>query len=273
MGHRGFPRGQGHLGLDTGRLRTMDGHAFVLHLTRATARRENAHTLLAACGLEGEIWSAVDGAAMSSTDLAATVGADLFAPTYPFSLRAGEIGCFLSHRQIWAEIVRRDLDYGLVFEDDVALDAETFDPALRLAITHIEAIGYIQLQNRMPHQRGHLIDTHANSVLSVPTVTPLRASAQLISQESARHLLQMSDVFDRPVDTFVQCHWHTQLRPGVLYPAGIRTISDQLEGSTIQSHPKTLQQRLFREIARGLYRRRVIRFSKRSTAPRKGGSP
>ncbi|WP_093036403.1 glycosyltransferase family 25 protein [Roseovarius azorensis] len=244
----------------------MDGHAFVLHLARATARRDNAHALLAACGLAGEIWSAVDGAAMSSTDLAVTVGADLFAPAYPFSLRAGEIGCFLSHRQIWAEIVRRNLDYGLILEDDVALDTEIFGHALSLAVTHIAALGYIQLQNRMPHQRGNLIDTRAGSMLSIPVVTPLRASTQLVSQKAARHLLHLSDVFDRPVDTFVQSHWHTRLRPGVIYPAGVRTISDQLEGSTIQGRPRTLRQRLFREVARSFYRRRVMKFSKRSAA-------
>ena len=64
----------------------MEVHAFVLHLVRASARRENAQALLADAreigGMKGEIWPAVDGGAMSSTDLSASVGAALFDPAY-----------------------------------------------------------------------------------------------------------------------------------------------------------------------------------------------
>lgn len=64
----------------------MEVHAFVLHLVRASARRENAQALLADTreigDMKGEIWPAVDGGAMSSTDLSASVGAALFDPAY-----------------------------------------------------------------------------------------------------------------------------------------------------------------------------------------------
>ena len=57
----------------------------------------------------------------------------LFDPPYPFQLRIGEIGCFLSHRQIWAEIVRRGLPAAFIIEDDAGLDPARFDTAMRLA--------------------------------------------------------------------------------------------------------------------------------------------
>ena len=76
----------------------MQAHAFVLHLTRARKRRDNAHALKENCGLPGELWAAVDGTALDAADLAAETGARLFEPAYPFPLKPGEIGCFLSHR-------------------------------------------------------------------------------------------------------------------------------------------------------------------------------
>lgn len=249
----------------------MAGHAFVLHLLRATARRENAHALLARCGTEGEIWPAVDGRAMTSADLDACANDTLFTPAYPFGLKTGEIGCFLSHRRIWAEIVRRDLDYGLIFEDDVAIDPGPYAKAVRLAVRHAPTFHYIQLQNRPPERTGPVADQDGDSTLRVPVVSSLRASAQLVTRTAAAHLLALSEIFDRPVDTFVQSHWQTGLRPAAIYPAGIATISDQLDGSTIQSGKKTLGQRLYREVARGLYRARVRRCSAQSTAPRNGG--
>src|SRR6056297_1011683 len=210
------------------------GRAFVLHLTRAAARRDNARTVLASCGMEGEIWPAVDGSALSSTDLAACVGAQLFAPAYPFGLSAGEIGCFLSHRQIWAEIVRRDLDFGLILEDDVAITPDPYERALHLAHANIDTLGLIQFQTRPHAGPATLVDTIGSSVLCVPQQTGLRSTAQIVSWDAADHLLRLTESFDRPVDTFVQSHWHTGLRPAAIQPSGISDIADRLDGSTIQ---------------------------------------
>ncbi len=251
----------------------MQSGAFVLHLARAEKRRENALQLRDSCGLAGEVWPAIDGARLTSSERAAVVRAQLFDPPYPFALKTGEIGCFLGHRQIWAEIVRRGLDHALVFEDDVTLDVSVFDQALDLAAQHIATYGYIQLQNRPAKDPGALIDRAGSCTMTLPVVTPLRASAQMISGAAARRLLDMSQRFDRPVDTFVQSHWHTGLRPAVIYPAGVRTISDQLDGSTIQMGRKSRWEKLRREIARFRYRRAVQQFSHGSSAPDHKAAP
>lgn len=247
--------------------------AFVLHLRRAEKRRANANKLIESCGLEAEIWPAVDGSKLPSSDVGRVVRPHLFDPLYPFELKIGEVGCFLSHRQIWAEIVRRDLDYGLVFEDDVSLDTEVFAVALDLAVRYVGDLGYVQLQNRPTTGAVQLIDRQASCTLTVPLVTPLRASAQVISRDAARQLVDRSERFDRPVDTYVQSHWATGIRPGVVFPSGVSTISDQLDGSTIQTGQKTAIQKFGREISRFRYRRAVKRFSARSTAPVPASTP
>lgn len=249
----------------------MSGHAFVLHLVRATARRENAQSLLASCGMEGEVWAAVDGRAMSSSDLSACVGARIFAPTYPFALKTGEIGCFLSHRQIWAEILRRDLDYALIIEDDAEIAPEVFSAALKLARDHVAQLGYIQLQTRPPQGPANLIDINGAATLVVPRVGGLRTTAQMLSRAAAERLLRLSEAFDRPVDTFVQSHWHTGLRPATIHPSGITDIAHRLDGSTIQGDSRTPLQKLGREWARMRYRLAVSRASQQSAAPPKGG--
>ncbi|WP_297768012.1 glycosyltransferase family 25 protein [uncultured Roseovarius sp.] len=250
----------------------MGGRAFVLHLLRASARRENARSILETCGLDGEIWPAVDGAGLSSTELASCVGAGLLAPDYPFALKTGEIGCFLSHRQIWAEIVRRKLDYGLILEDDATLDPVFFALARDLARSNIAHLGYIQFQTRPNKGPARLIDMNGACVLSLPRVGGLRTTAQMVSQNAAAHLLRLTESFDRPVDTFVQSHWHTGLRPATILPSGVRDIAEHLDGSTIQgSSRKTPLARLAREWARLGFRRGVARASRHSAAPEEGG--
>ena len=245
--------------------------AFILHLRRATARRDNALALLDNCGLAGEIWPAVDGAAMSSTDLEGGIGAYLFEPDYPFTLKAGEVGCFLSHRQIWAEMQVREADAALIIEDDATLDPALFATALTLATEHIDRLGYIQFQTRHHKGRSTLVDKAGEAALVVPELGGLRTTAQMVSKRAAAHLLALSEVMDRPVDTFVQSHWHTGLRPAALFPSGVQDIADQLDGSTIQGGRKSFISKIGREIARGRYRSAVARLSRRSTAPEAGG--
>lgn len=253
----------------------MQVHVFVLHLVRASARRDNAQALLQDAkdlgGMKGEIWPAVDGSAMSSTDLSASVGADLFEPSYPFPLKAGEIGCTLSHRQIWAEMQMREADAALILEDDAEIDPDHFHAAVILAQTHIRELGYIQFQTRAPKGPSHLVDTAGDCRLVVPELGALRTTGQMVSRDAAAHLLALSDPFDRPVDTLVQSHWHTGLRPAMIYPSGIEDIGDELDGSTIQGSTKTWTEKLTREIARTRYRAAVSRLSRHSAAPVEGG--
>lgn len=248
----------------------MQVHAFVLHLTRATDRRANAHGLLHTLGPACEIWPAVDGGALSSDDLATSVGSLLFEPTYPFALKPGEIGCFLSHRQIWADLQMRDADAALIVEDDAGIDPDIFHEAAILAQTHIRELGYIQFQTRPATGSTTLVDSAGPSRLIVPQMAGLRTTAQLVSKEAAAHLLKLSDPIDRPVDTFVQSHWHTGLRPAMIYPSGVSDDAGE-GGSTIQAGKKPIWEKLIREVSRARYRKAVTRLSRQSAAPVQGG--
>ncbi len=247
--------------------------AYILHLNRASARRENAQQLLQSCGVTGGLWPAVDGSNMSSTDLSDVVGAQLFDPEYPFPLKTGEIGCFLSHRQIWAEMQNREEDAALIIEDDAALDPDVFPLAVDLALSNIDTLGYIQLQTRLANGAAALVDTNGPCQLTLPRLGGLRTTAQMVSRDAAAHLLQLTEIIDRPVDTFVQSHWHTLLRPGRIFPSGVRDIGDALDGSTIQGGKKSVLEKMGREFARSRYRRAVTRLSASSAAPIDGGMP
>lgn len=246
--------------------------AFVLHLLRAEKRRANAHELQYKCGLDAEIWPAVDGSKLPSSDLAEIVRDNVFDPPYPFGLKTGEIGCFLSHRQMWAEIVRRGIPAAFIIEDDAGIDPVKFASAMEMAKERIQQLGYIQFQTRAPRDPKYLVDSAGGCALTIPHEGGLRTTAQVVSLEAAQHLLDASKTIDRPVDTFVQSHWHTGLRPAAIYPSGVLEIAHTLDGTTIQGgQKKTLMEKLRRELARGRYRKAVKRLSRHSEAPCKGG--
>ncbi len=230
----------------------------VIHLPRATARRPVAEALRDACGVPCDLLQASDGAALSAEVLAGAYRPNLLRPRYPFALRPAEIGCFLSHRAAWQRLVDSDAEALALFEDDMVLDPAAFAPALALAQRHVATMGYVQFQTRPV--AGETVDQEAAARLFRPAVTPLRASGQLIHRDCARHLLELTAPFDRPIDTFVQMHWHSGIQPGAIYPAGLRDVAASAGGSTI-SQRKSLTDRLAREWKRGRYRAAVRRLS------------
>jgi glycosyl transferase family 25 len=239
---------------------------FVIHLARATARRENAEALLAGCGMDGEIWPAVDGAAMAEASVkgssvtgfsrraiplrsnpASWAVSSVIAPSGRRSSSAVSTGrwCWKMTRRLTPTCIRRPC-------------------GLRRRMS--ANLGYIQLQNRPPAPFHH-IATDGACVLGQATLTPLRTTAQAVSRAAAERLLSLSDRIDRPVDSFLQSHWHTGLRLGTIYPSGISSVDAALAGSTIQGGTRSLSQTLSREWRRFRYRGQVARAARDSGAP------
>ncbi|XP_062337403.1 procollagen galactosyltransferase 2 [Osmerus eperlanus] len=114
------PKKLGKLGFD---------QIFLINLKRRLDRRERMLSTLAVLGIDATLTEAVDGKALNSSQLQA-MGIDML-PGYqdPYSgrvLTRGEIGCFLSHYNIWTQVVEQGLLRVLVLEDDVR-----FEPRFR----------------------------------------------------------------------------------------------------------------------------------------------
>lgn len=243
----------------------MTGKAFIIHLRRATARQLHVDRLVAACPVPAEIVDAVDGSLLSAGEQADVYVPNLHRPSYPFELRPAEIGCFLSHRLCWQKIVDEDLPFALVFEDDALLNTEIATEALQLAETHIAQNGYIQLPVRPTGDTTPVVAQSGRARLLRPRIVPLRLSGQMISRSAAQQLLRLTNVFDRPVDTFLQMFWLTGIRPLAVEPSGLSDCTQEAGGSTISRH-KPLGERVTRELKRFRYRQAVARMSARADA-------
>lgn len=238
----------------------MNAKGFIIHLKRATARRPHVERLQTACPAPAEIVDAVDGNELSAGELATVYTPNLHQPAYPFPLRPAEIGCFLSHRRCWQKIVDENLPHALVFEDDASLDMHIAANALRMAESRIQDFGYIQLPVRPISSDSKIVAKQDGTQILRPVVIPLRLSGQVISQSAARDLLRLTTVFDRPVDTFLQMHWLTGVRPLAVEPSGLSDCTQDAGGSTI-SRNKGVGERVVREVKRYWYRSRIKSYS------------
>lgn len=241
----------------------MTGKAFIIHLRRATARQPHVEKLAAAYPGPVEVVDAVDGSLLPDEAQADVYVRNLHRPPYPFELRPAEIGCFLSHRLCWQKIVNQNLPFALVFEDDASLETDIATEALLLAETHIAQSGYIQLPVRPMGDTTPVVAQGGGARLLRPGVVPLRLSGQMISRSAAQALLRLTNVFDRPVDTFLQMFWLTDIRPLTVEPSGLSDCTQEAGGSTI-SRRKPLGERLVRELKRFRYRQAIAMMSARA---------
>lgn len=228
--------------------------AFVIHLKRATNRYAQVQALVNKLAIKTEIVQAIDGEHTAHHDLQKHYSRRLFKPHYPFLLNTGEIACFLSHRSVWKLIVDRDLDGAFIFEDDAGIDGD-FARAMDVVMGIAEQGNYIRFPVRMK-EVGEILHTNGHINVLRPNVIGLKTMAQFVSRQSAIQLLQMTEQFDRPVDTFLQMRWVHQLHVLTVSPSGVLEGLQEQSASTIQ-RKKSLGQKLIREILRPVYRGQV----------------
>ncbi|WP_298428396.1 glycosyltransferase family 25 protein [Rhodoblastus sp.] len=234
-----------------------DPKAFIIHLERSVQRRPQVERLRAALPCASEMLDATDGARMAQDEIDRIYVRRLHRPVYPFALNRGEVGVFLSHRAAWRRILAEGLDYALIFEDDAEIDAEAFARTCALARQSREHWTYALAPSEKTPVRGQVLTRAEGVALIRPDSPPLRAIAQFVSAPAARRLLEVTESFDRPVDTFLQMSWVTGVELLAFQPSGVRDASGSLGGSTIQAKRKPLAQKLARETLRPVYRAQV----------------
>uniref|UniRef100_A0A1A8M979 procollagen galactosyltransferase n=1 Tax=Nothobranchius pienaari TaxID=704102 RepID=A0A1A8M979_9TELE len=98
---------------------------FMINLVRRADRRERMLRSLYEQELSCKVIAAVDGKALNTSHIE-TLGIKMLPgykdPYHGRPLTKGELGCFLSHYNIWKEIVDRGLQTTLVLEDDLRFE-------------------------------------------------------------------------------------------------------------------------------------------------------
>ncbi|KAF4075501.1 hypothetical protein AMELA_G00235120 [Ameiurus melas] len=116
---------------------------FMINLLRRPDRRERMLRTLWEQDITCKIINAVDGKALNESQIRA-LGISMLPgysdPYHGRPLTRGELGCFLSHYNIWTEIVERGLQTSLVLEDDLRFEL-FFKRRLQKLMQDVEAEG------------------------------------------------------------------------------------------------------------------------------------
>lgn len=114
-------------------------------------------------------------------------------------LKAGEIGCYLSHIEIWKDIVKNNIPYALVFEDDATFMNNNFNEHLKIIMNsapeNFTTISLFKSHKQLDRQfldyneTFHLVDPETWGTVSY-----------IISLDGAKRLLTFCNKIVFPVD-------------------------------------------------------------------------
>lgn len=184
---------------------------FVINLKRSTERRKHMEKQLKRLGLDYEFVEAVDGRALSDEALRGVSDLDNYMkhPTWE-SRGKGLIGCALSHRNVYEEIVKRQIPRALILEDDTFIKKEMGE--LLEKIDTMKNIGEKELILFEAESLGetvHLSSLHPRKLTEkYELLYPMDAgnvwlaSAYSISYESAKKFLEVYQKVERVADVW-----------------------------------------------------------------------
>ncbi|KAL0851686.1 hypothetical protein ABMA28_000019 [Loxostege sticticalis] len=95
---------------------------YMINLDRRRERREMMEQSFKELGMSVKLFKAIDGRQLDMSDLRSpsiTLMQGYEDPYHRRPMKAGEVGCFLSHYFIWKEMVANQSEVALVLEDDI----------------------------------------------------------------------------------------------------------------------------------------------------------
>ena len=180
---------------------------FVINLDSSKLRMAEMNQRLTEINLAYERMPAVNGSQLSTEELHSFYKPALNKQLYRRPLSAGEIGCYMSHRNCWVKIQEQQLDLALILEDDAEMSDQ-----LSALLSNIERIqqpwDIIKLCD--PPKKKALFDSvqlHIDFNLCLYKKVPSRATGYVVSLNGAKKLLEARKHFARPVDDDMQFYW------------------------------------------------------------------
>jgi len=111
-------------------------NAHIIHLERSTDRLENIEKQKPKIGFPVTIFNAVDAKNINRPEL---IDRRELSPEFSNTAKDGEIGCYLSHRNLIKEIAETNggLGYSIIFEDDFDIIVDNFQEIINKLVNEI----------------------------------------------------------------------------------------------------------------------------------------
>ena len=120
-------------------------------------------------------------------------------------LRPGEIGCALSHVMLWKYMLKLNLDYMIVFEDDVQFDKNTLQKLNKFLNNVPSDYDICQiLHHKNSKKIRNLKKYNMKNKYVMKGYSQSGTVGYVISKKGAKILLKYTNEIDRPIDNLIR---------------------------------------------------------------------
>ena len=204
---------------------------FVISLARAEGRRAAMRARLDKLGADYEIVDAIDGATLTAADYGDRLRQDKFRRKFGVDMVPGQIGCYLSHYNLWQRMVDERIPSALILEDDSDWDDDL--EAVAEDIDNLDwAWAVVLLSGRKDAAGGRVLQLVGdNRRLMLSDRREKTTAGYMVSQWGAALLLEYCREITAPIDISFAEWWRSQIPFYVVSPPPVWQIESE---STIQ---------------------------------------
>ncbi len=191
----------------------------VISLKEETQRRTAIAEHLSSLGFEYQILDAIDARGSLPADHPDYDSAYRLA-THGRDLKAGEIGCFLSHRMAYQEMIEQNLPYALIVEDDMRFNKDAANVLQSLLDKNLDfdVIRLLDKDKILKNSHRKITQLAGDYWLLRLRALYGGAYATLISRKGAEKLVKATKTFALPVDTVLGRCWETGINSFAIQP-------------------------------------------------------
>jgi len=182
---------------------------FIVNLQKDVEKRDHICKLCLKYDLHCNFVEAVNGLDLHQGEIDEIYLEDKAINVIGRPMSKGEIGCFLSHRKIYKQIIDENIEYTLILEDDVNFDNKLID-ILRIIKTYRKYWDIILLGHHSGESRNkptrfnfwHREPLNRKFVLRIPSEKSYGTYGYLLSLNGARRLYQQTEKCFMPIDHY-----------------------------------------------------------------------
>jgi glycosyl transferase, family 25 len=214
---------------------------YVISLRNATERRARCAETMARLGLWFEFFDAVEGTKLTSNEIARSYDAHKNARLYKHSLSRPEIGCSLSHYELWERISASEQGGAFLLEDD--FEAEAGLAEVMAAISHAGLKNcMVKLFARHPTAGEEVSALPGGYRLVMPRHVPGQTVGYAVDSVAAGRLAARAMPMGRPVDMDIKHWWEFDVPVLVVQPSvlkvDLRRTGSSIEAARLRKKPE-----------------------------------
>ena len=202
---------------------------YVISLQRDLKKRAHITQQLDSLGISFEIVNAVDGKELDLSKIAERLKDDRL-KYRGYELTPGEMGCYLSHCNLWEKIIAEEIPYALILEDDAIL-ADDVGEIINALPNADWCWDVVRLSATRKRKINCILQSIGKNRFLVRYRTPAEDTvAYVITLSGAKILRRHCQIMSRAIDVLYEQWWKTGIQFLAVNPPPVDFLRDEPSG-------------------------------------------